>query len=360
MKIALVAPFEESVPPKKYGGTEMVVANLATELHHRGHDVTLFATGDSLVPCKLVAIFPEAIRTQGRFATDTKMREMAKYVGISRVIKELRFGGFDIVHNHIGWRFTIFSHLLPMPIVTTLHGPPGEPYQKFIHEEFPQVEQYISISDNQRKSFPELPYISTVYNGIELEHYPMKEEVDGDYFLFLARFSPEKGAKEAIEIAKRVGKRLVIATKIDTADKAYFESCKKLIETSDVEFVGEIGMDTKIRLLQNATALLAPIQWEEPFGLFIVEAMACGTPAVAWNRGSFPEIISHGVDGYLGNSVEELAYYADMVTSISKDACRKKVEDMFSKEHMTDGYLTAYEKILRGVSVSTERLTHAE
>lgn len=353
MKVALVAPFEESVPPHKYGGTEMVVANLATELDRRGHDVTLYATGDSQVPCKLVPIFPQAIRTQEKFSNDPKMREMAKFVGISRVIKELRFGGFDIVHNHIGWRFTMFSHLLPMPIITTLHGPPGEPYQKFIHEEFPKSEHYISISDNQRKSFPELPYAATVYNGIDLSQYALKEKEDGDYFLFLARFSPEKGAKEAIEIAKRVGKKLVIATKIDTVDKPYYESCKELIEQSQVEFVGEIGMETKIRLLQNATALLAPIQWEEPFGLFIVEAMACGTPAVAWNRGSFPEIISHGIDGFLGNSVEELAYYAEMVPSISKDVCRKKVEQLFTKERMADGYIQAYEKVIQEVSVTS-------
>lgn len=352
MKIALVAPFEESVPPKKYGGTEMVVANLATELHKRGHDVTLYATGDSEVPCMLVPIFPQSIRTQEKFVQDSKMREMAKYVGISRVIKELRFGGFDIVHNHIGWRFTMFSHLIPMPVITTLHGPPGEPYQKFIHEEFPTVEQYVSISENQRKSYTDLPYVANVYNGLDLADYPMPtdEKKDGEYYLFLARFSPEKGAKEAIEIAKRVGKKLVIAAKIDTVDKEYYESCKALLETSEVEFVGEIGMDTKIRLLQNATALLAPIQWEEPFGLFIVEAMACGVPAVAWNRGSFNEIITQGVDGFLGTSVEELAYYAGMVGSLSKQACRKKVEEKFTKEIMTDGYIAAYEKIIQNFS----------
>lgn len=350
MKIALVAPFEESVPPKKYGGTEMVVANLAKELHNRGHDVTLFATGDSEVPCKLVSIFPHAIRTQEKFINDNKMREMAKYVGISRVIKELRFGGFDIVHNHIGWRFTIFSHLLPIPVVTTLHLPPGEPYHRFIYNEFPKSEQYVSISNNQRKSFPELPYLATVYNGIDLEQYPFAHKKEGDYLLFLARFSPEKGAKEAIEIANRVKKKLVIAAKIDTVDKAYYESVRPLIEQSQVEFVGEIGGETKIRLLQNAAALIAPIQWEEPFGLFVVEAMAVGTPAVVWKRGSFPEIITHGVDGYLGESVEELSYYVQEVSSLSSEACRKTVEQKFTKEIMTNSYLDVYSSVLQQLS----------
>lgn len=347
MKIAMIAPFEESVPPQKYGGTEVVVYNLITELHRLGHEIILYGTGDSNVPCKLISIFDRSIRTQEPFASDHKSREMAKFGGISKVISYLQKENFDIIHNHIGWRFSMFSHLFSPPVVTTLHGPPGEINHHFIWKEFPK-DLFVSISDNQRKGYPELPYVGTVYNGIDLSFYEFDDVLDGDYFLFLARFSPEKGAREAIEIANRAGKKLVMAVKIDSIDKMYYESVAPLIKSGQVEFVGEVGGEAKVRLLKNATALLAPIQWEEPFGLFVVEAMACGTPVVGMKRGSFPELINHGKNGFLAETVEEAAYYAKQVGSIDRKVCRQSVEEKFTKEKMAEGYLKIYEKIIAG------------
>lgn len=346
MKIALLAPFEEPVPPKRYGGTEVVVYNLITELLRLEHDVTLFATGDSEVPCKLVPIFPSAIRTSEPFASDQSLREKAKFLGIGKVLSYLLNEHFDLIHNHIGWRFCSFAPLVKRPMITTLHGPPGDTYNQLVFREFPHL-SFVSISNNQRQSMPALDYAATVYNGIDLSLYPYKEKPDGDYLLFLARFSPEKGPREAIEIAKRTKKRLVMAVKVDAYDIEYFEETKAMMGNADIEIIGEVNMEEKIRLLQNAQALLAPIQWEEPFGLFVTEAMACGTPVIGTRRGSFPEIITHEVDGFLGSTIDDLVSYVSRIGEVSRSRCRETIKERFSKECMAKDYVTVYEALIQ-------------
>ncbi len=349
MKIAMLAPFEESVPPKKYGGTEVVIYNLITELVSRGHDVTLFGTGDSNVPCKLVSIFPSALRSTAPYSTHLSSREGAKYYGISLTLSELQNRAFDIVHNHNGWRLLLFHQFIHNPLITTLHMPTNLQHQQIGYQSSSDLE-YVSISNNQRKGAPKLQYKATVYNGIDLSLYSYLD-VHDDYLLFLARFSPDKGAKEAIEIAKKAGRRLLLATKeidrqVDSADWQYFESCKPMIDGSQIVLLGELDLETKVKYLQQAYALLAPIQWDEPFGLYAVEAMACGTPVIGVSRGSFPEIIRHGETGFLGKTVEELASYVPQISGLARLKCRRWVEERFSKEKMADGYLKVYERIL--------------
>ncbi len=346
MKIALVAPFEEPVPPVKYGGTELVVGLLANELHKRGHDVTLFASGDSNVPCRLVSVFSSGIRTTPPYDTNAKMREAAKYKGIAKVLDIINKEHFDMVHNHIGWRYLLFEPFVQSKTVTTLHGPMSLPYQ---YEGFQARSDYrfVSISNNQRKDLPTLHYIDTVYNGINIDPYTFTNDPE-DYLLFLGRMSPEKGVKQAIEIARSSGKKLKIATKVDTVDLGYFEEVKKCMEGANVEMVGEIGMDEKVTLLKNAIGLLAPIQWEEPFGLNVVEAMACGTPVLGVARGSFPELITHGVDGFLAKTAEDLTPFVSQLGHIDRHMCRQTVEKRFTKEVMVDGYLEVYKKIAAG------------
>lgn len=339
----MVAPFEESVPPAKYGGTEVVVYNLVTELVRLGHDVTLFATGDSAVPCRVVPIFPTSLRTLPPFNTDLKSREAAKFLGIGKVIEILEEGQFDIVHNHIGWRLLLFANLLKQPIVTTLHSPLSLSYPKVgltARRDF----QFVSISNNQRNDMPDLHYVATVYNGIDLSLYPFEKNT-GTYLCFLGRISAEKGVREAIDVAQAAHMPLKLACKIDAKDE-YYQSIQPMIDGSQIALVGEIGIAEKARLLAGAYALLAPIQWEEPFGLNVVEAMACGTPVLGFSRGSFPELIDHGKNGFLSNSVEEMSDQIPKVSSIDRALCRKSVEERFTKETMADEYLEVYKKIL--------------
>jgi glycosyltransferase involved in cell wall biosynthesis len=344
MRIAMLAPFEESVPPKKYGGTELVIYNLIIQLIKMGHDVTLFGTGDAEVPCRVEAIFPQAVRTIPPFDTDQKARESIKWVGIGNVLQKLANEPFDIIHNHNGWRFLSVSQCIRQPIVTTLHGPMDQIYQQVVFSSSPDF-AFISISDNQRKAFPNLHYVQTVYNGIDVDKFPFSEKA-GNYLCLLGRFSPEKGVKEAIAIARKAGMTLKIAAKIDLVDQPYYESMKSEIDGTEIQFMGEIGFDQKTDLLKNAYALLAPIQWEEPFGLNVVEAMACGTPVIGTKRGSFPELITHGKTGFLGTTAEELASFVSQISTISRADCRKTVEERFTGKIMAEGYAGVYLSVI--------------
>jgi glycosyltransferase involved in cell wall biosynthesis len=345
MRIAMVAPFEEAVPPLKYGGTELVVYNVVTELVARGHDVTLFATGDSRVPCTLVPIYPQSLRTLEPYHSDVKLRDVAKYRAIAKVIDLINKDHFDIVHNHNGWRFLLFPEFLRLPVVTTMHGPLNQPYQTLGYLADSRY-RFVSISDNQRKDMPDLPYAATVYNGLDVSLFTPSYE-PGSYLFFLGRMSPEKGVKQAIEVAKKTGEKLIIAAKIDTVDEGYWAEVKPMIDGVQIQFVGEIDFPTKVKYLSGAKALLAPIQWEEPFGLYVTEAMACGTPALGMARGSFPEIIESGKNGFLSTTVDEMAEQVRHIPEIDRRVCRKSVEEKFSKTAMADGYLAVYESMLK-------------
>jgi glycosyltransferase involved in cell wall biosynthesis len=342
MKIALLAPFEERVPPEKYGGTELIVSNITEELVKRGHEVHLLATGDSQTKANLIPIFPRSLR-QENMAQDMKAREAMKYLGVGKALTILSDLKPDIVHNHIGWRVLPFTKLLNCPTLTTLHGPMAP--QGYFYSQFKEC-FFASISNSQRKPLA-LNYVATVYNGIDISKLEFNEKPK-DYFAFLGRMSPEKGPVQAIKIAKLAGVKLKMAAKIDAVDTEYFEKeVKPLIDGNQIEFIGEIGPQEKSDFLKNAIGLLAPIQWEEPFGLFFVEAMACGAPVIACRRGSVPEIVKDGETGLIINTVEEGAKAIKKIKKIKRKDCRKHVENNFSIEKMVDGYEKVYKKILK-------------
>lgn len=345
MKIALLAPFEEAVPPKKYGGTELVIFNLAETLIDYGHQVYLLGTGDSQTRANLISIFPQAIRKE-KLASDMSFRNALKYIGISRVFDELLKLDIDIIHNHIGWRFIPFTHLLRAPTVTTLHGPLDVPYQQFVYGSFSSA-PYVSISNAQREPFPKLNYIATVYNGIDLNEFDFVDK-PGEYLAFLGRMSPEKGARQAIEIAKKAGVKLKMAAKVDIVDVEYFrKEIEPFIDGQQIEYVGEIGPQEKNNFLKNACALLAPIQWREPFGLFMIEAMACGTPIVVTDMGSASEVVSDGETGFVvHNSIDEFVKAIKKIQQIDRKKCYNRVKKFFTREKMTESYLQTYEKII--------------
>jgi len=345
MKIALIAPLEESVPPKKYGGTELIVNYLAQSLPDKGHEVFLFASGDSKTKAKLIPIFQRPIRTE-KFASDIKIRDALKYLGVAKIIKELKKIKVDLIHNHIGWRFLPFANLFNCPTLTTLHGPLTFSYQRFVYGKFKKY-PFVSISNSQRKPFLNLNYAATVYNGIDLKSFHFNKNPKGKYLAFLGRMSPEKGPLEAIKIAKEAGFKIKLAAKIDAVDKEFFESkIKPLLDGKQVEVLGEIGPKEKSNFLREAFCLLAPMQWEEPFGLFMIESMACGTPVIAFDRGSAGEVVKDGKTGFVVKNIEQAVSALKKINQIKREDCRKWVEENFTAEKMVDNYERVYQKVL--------------
>jgi len=353
MKIALLAPFEESVPPEKYGGTELIVYYLA-QILSRKHSVFLLATGDSKTKAKLMPIFPRSIRKE-KMSQDVKIRDSLKYIGIAKVIEIIKKINPDIIHNHIGWRFLPFVSLVKAPVITTLHGPLNIPYQQFVYGKFKDL-PFVSISNAQKKSFPMLNFVATIYNGIDIKQFHFNDEPKGNYFAFLGRMSPEKGPVQAIQTAKKSGVKLKMYAKVDIVDKEYFErKVKPLIDGRKIKFPGEIGQKEKSKFLRNAKALLCPIQWEEPFGLFMIEAMACGTPVIAFNRGSVQEIVKHEKTGFIcrPNDLNSMVKAIKKICQMPKKEyqkmrflCREHVEKNFTAERMVSDYEDIYYQIL--------------
>src|ERR1700674_5518704 len=292
MRIAQVAPLYESVPPKLYGGTERVVSWVTEELVRLGHEVTLFASGDSLTSAKLVPACPEALRLNPQC-----IDQLAHHVVMVETVFRER-ANFDLVHFHIDYLHFPVSRREAVTGVTTLHGRLDIPDLVPLYRTFPEM-PVVSISDAQREPLPWLNWLGTVAHGLPKESFKCYAS-PGKYLAFLGRISPEKGVDRAIEIAERVDMPLKIAAKIDRADTEYFErSIKTLLDHPLIEFIGEIGNDDKNDFLGNAAALLFPIQWPEPFGLVMIEAMACGTPVIAYPNGSVPEIMKDGVTGFI-------------------------------------------------------------
>ncbi len=345
LRIALLAPVEEQVPPKKYGGTELVVYNLAKRLVEMGHHVTLLASGDSVTDARLIPIFPEAIRTLPK-SRNPEIRRTLTLVGIGRMLEYLSEHRFDLIHNHVGWTFLPFTAALHTPTVTTLHGYLGNPDESEMYRQYAK-ENYVSISMNQRMSTPHaINFVDNVYNGIDVSRFGFFPE-PREYYAFLARMSPEKGPLEAIAIARAAGVDLIMAGKIDPTETDYFEErIKPLIDGKQIRFIGEIGHEDKVKLLGNAKALIAPIQWDEPFGLYFIEAMACGTPVITNRRGSVPEIIIDGKTGYIVESVEEAAAMTREIRKLNRWECREHVRKNFSDRSMAENYVAAYLKVL--------------
>ncbi len=354
MKILQVAPLEEKVPPQKYGGTELIVSNITEELVRRGHDVTLFASGDSKTSAKLFAPIEKSVRN---LFNENEMKDGREFWLVNALstlitlIDELRP---DVIHSHVGWPLVTFADRIykefHIPILTTLHGPLSVVQEKYAYSES-KTAKFVSISNNQRKALPNINYINTVYNGIDLNifnfnppevlHFRARE-----YFSFLGRISPEKGLHELCEMIKKTNEKLVIAAKVDVMDQKYFdEEILPFIDGEQIKFIGEVDHEGKNKLLKNSKGLLMWLNWEEPFGLVTIEANACGTPVIVNRRGAMPEIIQNGVNGFLVDSLDEMQQKLSEVQTIDPQVCRNIVEEKFSVRAMVDGYENVYEQI---------------
>ncbi|MHB8575989.1 MAG: glycosyltransferase family 4 protein [Dehalococcoidia bacterium] len=343
MKIAQIAPLQEAVPPRGYGGTERVVSWLTEELVRRGHDVTLFATGDSQTSATLVPVVPQALRPAG--VPDYLPATM---LGLGRAFA--RAGEFDIIHSHIDVPAVPFAAMVRTPVVFTMHGRLDLAYHRVLYDGYPDL-NYVSVSNNQRRLLPSWNWRGTVYNGIDVADYNYRPR-QGEYLAFLGRISPEKGVEDAVKVARLAGMPLKIAAKVDPRDQEYYESIKHLLKGPDVEFIGEVNQHEKDAFLGRACALIFPIQWPEPFGLVMVEAMAAGTPVIAGRFGSVPEVLDDGITGFVCDSVDEMALAAERVAELDREACRRVVEERFSAPRMADGYEAIYRRLLGAGSIT--------
>ncbi len=336
MKIALVAPLFVTVPPKKYGGTERVVSWINDELVGRGHDVTLFAAAGSQTAGKLFKVWPSELASQS-----TRLTQSA-YILESELVRE-HAGEFDIIHSHVEhWLFPLVNGV-GRPIVSTCHNPVDMPEMAQIYRKFRHV-PLVSISYAQRAAFPWLNWQANVYHGLPFDLYRPGFQ-KGKYLVFLGRVSKEKGVVEAIEIARASSLELKIAGNVQPSAQEYFESCVKPLLGAGVEFVGELGDRDKNELLANAQALLFPISINESFGLVMIEALACGTPVIAFDRGSAKEVIDHGVTGFVCRSVQEAVASVADIDTISRRTCRQRFEERFTTTKMVDDYLCLFQRM---------------
>jgi glycosyltransferase involved in cell wall biosynthesis len=352
LRIAQVAPPMERVPPRAYGGTERVVHELVTELDRRGHRVTTFASGDSVVPGRLVATAPVALRPAG-YAGDP-----APYVyqTIQAVLD--RAGEFDIIHGHLEWANLLLARVSPVPVVSTFHGRLDAPWASELFRHPPAG--LVAISRSQASTHPVLPWAGVVHNGLTLVDAPFGRP-RGDALCYVGRMGPEKGIVEAIDIARAADRPLRIAAKTGptTAERDYVQDVFRpalAAAGSLVEFLGELEQAERDVLYAESYAALMPGSWPEPFGLVAIEALACGTPVIARRVGGLPEIIRDGVDGFLGSDVAELALLVGRVDGLDRAEIRRSVVDRFSAARMTDGYEAIYRTM---VAAGSPLRTHA-
>jgi glycosyltransferase involved in cell wall biosynthesis len=336
MRIAMVAPLIEAVPPALYGGTERVVSVLTEELVRRGHSVTLFASGDSQTSARLVPCVPRSLRLDpaGMDAVAATMIELAQVYA--------QADAFDLIHNHVDSVAFPFARLTTTPTITTTHGRLDLAEVQRVYRTFAE-QPLIAISASQRISLAGVNWHATVHNGIDVRHFHFHRHA-GDYLVFLGRISPEKRVDRAIAIARDSGRRLVIAAKVDANDRDYYEHAvaPQIRATPQVEFIGEVDEAQKDALLGGAYAYLFPIDWPEPFGLTMVEAMATGTPVIAYRAGSVPEVVVHGVTGFVCPTLRAMVEAVPLVAGLDRAACRAHVEGRFSAQAMATGYERAY------------------
>jgi glycosyltransferase involved in cell wall biosynthesis len=339
MRIGQVSPLYESVPPKYYGGTERVVSYLTEELVRQGHEVTLFASGDSVTSARLVPGADRSLRLD-KHSIDHLAHHIVQLEHVAHHAGEL-----DVVHYHIDYLHFPMSRRLHVPQLTTLHGRLDVPDLQPVYREFGDM-PVVSISDAQREPLPDACWIATVLHGLPQDLYRGREE-PGEYLAFLGRMSPEKGSDRAIEIAERAGVPIRMAAKVDDVDREYFEShIKPLLKGPGVEFVGEIGERDKGDFLGGARALVFPIDWPEPFGLVMIEAMACGTPVVAFRSGSVPEVLEDGVTGFIVDDVEDAVRAVAETAGFDRRRCRAEFERRFTAERMARDYVRVYEQVM--------------
>jgi glycosyltransferase involved in cell wall biosynthesis len=341
MRIAQVAPLAESVPPKLYGGTERIVSFLTEELVRQGHRVTLFASGDSNTGAELHAIVPQALRL------NPAVKDPLVYAALQLEELRRRAHDFDLIHFHWDYlHLPVLRALGARNTVTTMHGRLDIPGYAELFAAFRDMPM-VSISNQQRDPLPGCNWVGTVHHGLPPGMFRFTPRPRGDYVAFLGRISPEKRADRAIEIARRAGMKIRIAAKVDAADRQYFRSrIEPLLAQPHVDFVGEIGDREKCDFLGNAHALLFPIDWPEPFGLVMIEAMACGTPCVAWRAGSVPEVIQEGRNGFIVQSIDGAADALHHAARLDRNAVRASFEQRFSVERMTRDYVEIYHRII--------------
>ena len=354
MRIAQVAPPFQAIPPAGYGGTERVVSLLTEELVRRGHDVTLFASGDSTTSARLIPTVDTALWRQA------EVRDPLVYwsVTLGEAYRRAAAGAFDLVHSHLDFLAFPCASLVATPTVTTLHGRLDLPDMPRVYARFPGM-PVVSISDSQRAPLPEARWAGTVYNAVDTDRLVFNPR-GGSYLAWLGRIAPEKGLDRAIRIAQRAGIPLKVGARLPLQDVSdanvradwehYERDVKPLLGGGGIELVGEVGDAEKSEFLGNALALLNPIDWPEPFGLVMAEALACGTPVVARRRGSVPEVVADGVTGLIGEDDDELAELCGRVGDLSRAACRAEAERRFSPKAMTDGYEAVYRRLLRPAS----------
>jgi glycosyltransferase involved in cell wall biosynthesis len=343
MKIAQIAPLAESVPPKLYGGTERVVSYLTEELVRLGHDVTLFASGDSQTSARLVACAPRALRL------DPHVKDALPHHLLMLERVRSRAHEFDVLHFHVEHVHLPLFRPFARKAVTTLHGRLDLPDLVPLYREFDDM-PLVSISDAQRRPLAHANWVATVHHGLPEAVCPFNPAPRGPhgtpYLAFLGRISPEKGLERAIEIARRAKRRLRIAAKVDRADEGYWRArIAPLLADPLIEFVGEVDEERKPGLLGNAAALLFPIDWPEPFGLAMIESMSCGTPVIAWPHGSVPEIVEPGVTGFIVDSVEAALAALPMAERLDRGEVRLRFEERFSAARMARDYLSVYRSL---------------
>ena len=342
MKVALLAPLWKKIPPEKYGGSELVVANLAAGLTELGHRVTTFACAGSAVAGELVPVIPKPMYELANGFDWSAIRpyEFLAYFELAKRVRE-----FDVVHNHMGIHPVAFAPLLPIPMVTTLHSslPPDFPYLAEAFRTYP----FLSVSDAQRRLAPNLRYVATVHHGIDVRSFEPRREGSGNGFLFLGTLSRNKGVDIAVRTARSLGVPLTIAGEVREADRAFLEAeVFPCVDGKTVRFVGEIGHDEKAQRLKEADALLFPSRWDEAFGLVMVEALACGTPVIALANGAVPEILDEGKTGFAAKDETAFRAAAGRFRELSRKACREAAERRFDRSVMARRYLEAYQSLL--------------
>jgi len=338
MKIAQVAPLTEAVPPKFYGGTERVVAYLTDALVELGHDVTLFASGDSMTKAKLAAIWPRALRL------DPTVKDYYAPVFMELETVARRAHEFDVIHAHLDYFGFPLLRRLGVPAVTTLHGRLDMPELPALYGLYGDI-PVVSISDSQRVPLPQANYVATVLHGLP-KNLLAKGPGTGGYLAFLGRISPEKAPDAAIRIAAKAGMKIKMAAKVDKVDEEYFKTTvEPLLPLGDIEFIGEIGEHQKGEFLGNAAALVFPIAWREPFGLVMIEAMACGTPVIAFNNGSVPEVLEDGLTGFIVENEAEATLAVAKIGTLDRDRIRAEFDRRFTAHHMAENYLRLYSRL---------------
>jgi glycosyltransferase involved in cell wall biosynthesis len=343
MHIAQIAPLTEAIPPKLYGGTERVVSWLTEELITLGHEVTLFASGDSVTSAQLEAVWPRALRLDGAVRDPNALHMLM----LEKVYR--RAADFDFLHFHLDYYpFSLFSRQ-STPFVTTLHGRLDLPEHQPVFDEFSSI-PVISISNAQRRPLPQAHWVRTVHHGLP-EKLLTPRLVKPSYFAFLGRIAPEKGIDRAIRIAEHCGMPLKVAAKVDSIDREYFEEqIHPMMKAANIEYVGEINDAEKSEFLSGAMVLLVPIDWPEPFGLVMIEAMACGTPVIAFNRGSVPEIIDDGLTGFIVEDINGAIGAVDRLHHLSRPKIRKCFEERFTARRMAQDYLSVYRSMTDNVA----------